>query len=128
MLSITPGLYNLFVIVWFCCYLQWQDSVWWLALLNALAPLFFAPILIYFALGIIAPSIAAWIGVIVSALIFLYFYGSLFWFNPSLPAVTPGDPVTIMTFNIWWHSQPEQPAPVLRQNGTIAVLPTQGYE
>ena len=60
MLAITAGLYNLFVIVWFCCYLQWRDSVWWLALLNALAPLFFAPILIYFALGIIAPSIAAW--------------------------------------------------------------------
>jgi len=125
MLSITAGLYSLFVVAWFCCYLQWRDSVWWLALLNAFAPLFFAPILIYLPLGIIAPSIAAWIGVVVPALIFLYFYGSLFWFNPSQPAETAGDTVTIMTFNIWWDSRSDQIAPVITQNGSIDVAALQ---
>ena len=119
MLSITAGLYNLFVVGWFWCYLRWRDSVWWLALLNAFAPLFFAPILIYLPLGFIAPP--AWIGVVVPALIFLYFYGSLFLFNPSQPAETAGDPVTIMTFNIWLHSRPDQTAPVITQNGSIDV-------
>src|SRR5215510_2596693 len=119
MLSITAGLYNLFVVGWFWCYLRWRDSVWWLALLNAFAPLFFAPILIYLPLGFIAPS--TWIGVVVPALIFLYFYGSLFLFNLAQPAETAGDPVTIMTFNIWWHSRPDQTAAVITQNGSIDV-------
>ena len=125
MLSITAGLYNLFVVVWFCCYLQWRDSVWWLALLNAFVPLFFAPILIYLPLGIIAPSIAAWTGVVIPALIFLYFYGSHFLFKPSRPTETAGDPVTIMTFNVWWHSRPDQTAPVITQNGSIDVAALQ---
>ena len=125
MLSITAGLYNLFVVVWFFCYLQWRDSVWWLALLNAFAPLFFAPILIYLPLAIIAPSIAAWTGVVIPALIFLYFYSSHFLFKPSRPTETAGDPVTIMTFNVWWHSRPDQTAPVITQNGSIDVAALQ---
>jgi hypothetical protein len=76
-------------------------------------------------LGIIAPSIAAWTGVVIPALIFLYFYGSHFWFKPSRPTETAGDPVTIMTFNIWWHSRPHQTAPVITQNGSIDVAALQ---
>ena len=68
---------------------------------------------------------AAWMGIVIPALVFFYLYGSLFLFRPSHFRGTVGEPVTIMTFNIWWHSRPDQTAPVVTQNGSIDVVALQ---
>jgi len=125
MLAAISGLYALLMVLWFGLYRHWRDAIWWLALLNPFAPLFFVPAVFLLLLGIITPSIAAYIGVIPAALIFFYLYGHLFRAKASPQTETAGDPVRIMTFNIWFRSWSEETVQALEQNGAVDVVAVQ---
>jgi endonuclease/exonuclease/phosphatase (EEP) superfamily protein YafD len=125
MLVAISGLYALLITLWFGLHRQWRDSIWWLALLNTFAPLFFLPAVCLLLLGMITPSIAAYIGVIPAALIFFCLYGHLFRGKALPQTETADDPVRIMTFNIWFHSWSEETVQALEQNGAVDVVALQ---
>jgi endonuclease/exonuclease/phosphatase (EEP) superfamily protein YafD len=125
MLVAVSGLYALLIVLWFGLYRQWRDAIWWMALLNALAPLFFVPAVGFLLLGILIPSSAAYLGVIPAALIFFHLYGHLFRARALLRTDTAGDPVRIMTFNIWFRSWSEETVQVLELNGAADVVALQ---
>jgi len=125
MLVAVSGLYAFLLVLWFSLYRQWRDALWWLALLNAFAPLFFVPAVFFLLLGITTPSIAATLGVIPAALIFFHLYGSLFRAKAPPRTETAGEPVRLMTFNIWFHSWSEETVQVLEQNGAVDVVALQ---
>ena len=125
MLAAVSGLYALLVIFWFCLHRQWRDAIWWMALLSPFAPLFFVPAVFLLLLGILTPSVAAYIGVIPAALIFFSLYGHLFRAKAPPQSGAAGDPVRLMTFNIWFHSWSEETVQVLEQNGAVDVIALQ---
>jgi endonuclease/exonuclease/phosphatase (EEP) superfamily protein YafD len=73
----------------------------------------------------ITPSMTASLAAIPSALIFFYLYGHLFRAKTPPQTETAGDPVRIMTFNIWCHSWSEATVQALEQNGTVDVVALQ---
>lgn len=125
MLVAVSGLYALLMVLWFGLYRHWRDTIWWVALLHAFAPLFFVPAVGFLLIGIFTPSITAYIGVIPAALIFVHLYGPLFRFKAPPRTETADDPVRIMTFNIWFHSWSEETVQVLEQNGKVDVVALQ---
>jgi endonuclease/exonuclease/phosphatase (EEP) superfamily protein YafD len=125
MLAAVSGLYALFMVLWFGLYRHGRDAIWWMALLNAFAPLFFVPAVGLLLLGIVTPSSAASIGAIPAALIFFHLYGHLFRAKAPPQRETAGDPVRLMTFNIWFHSWSEKTVQVLEQNGEVDVVALQ---
>lgn len=111
--------YALFVVGWFVLNRLYGDRLWWLALINPFAALYFIPLplLLVVYLGLPAhPPLLLW-ALGAPLFIFLWLYVPYFWPKRRVhrAAAAQEDPdatITVMTFNLWWRSQQRDTARV----------------
>jgi endonuclease/exonuclease/phosphatase family metal-dependent hydrolase len=115
--------YALFVVGWFVLNRLYGDRLWWMALLNPFAALFFIPLPLFLVAWVWVPvhPLSLLLALAAPTGIFLWLYAPYFWPNRRTQPVTvpPGaanednapsgdecaQTFTIMTFNLWWRSQ-----------------------
>lgn len=120
--SLSSSLYAAAVVGWFALRFAFGDSVWWLALLNAFAPFFFAPLVLLLPAGLVCRRLSFWMCVLPPLVIFLFLYGHLFLPAWPVGATTEGAPLTIASFNIWGFSQSVETARAILQDGTPDIV------
>ncbi|MBN1579427.1 MAG: endonuclease/exonuclease/phosphatase family protein, partial [Anaerolineae bacterium] len=118
-------LYAGLIASWFILHAIFGDSVWWLALLNAFAPILFLPLVAFAPACLICRQRAFRAILSVPLLIFVTLYGQLFL--PVRPAAfASGEaPLTIMTFNIWGNSRTVDTARVIADHGLPDIVAIQ---
>jgi endonuclease/exonuclease/phosphatase (EEP) superfamily protein YafD len=117
--------YGFAILLWLILYIQFGDELWWLALVNAVTPILFAPLLPLLCLGLawrrstlLAPALPV-------LLIFLVFYGERFPLYPVGASVQPEAEISLLTFNIWAGSRTLDTASVIADNGWPDILALQ---
>lgn len=115
-------IYAAIILLWFLLHGWFGDTLWWLALLNAFVPFLFLPLVILVPICLAYRDWRYWRGVLVPFVIFLFLYGELFL--PNTP-VRVGDPMTVMTFNVWGGSQSSETARVIVENGVPDIVALQ---
>ncbi|RIK33885.1 MAG: hypothetical protein DCC55_34120 [Chloroflexi bacterium] len=117
-------LYGLLIVTWLTLHIHYGDAFWWLALVNALAPLLFIPLLPLLGIALIwqRPLFLAPLTPI--AAIFLFLYGEQFPLQRVVGDWLDQPQVTVMSFNVWGGSRTAETAYVLLENGLpdIAAL------
>ncbi|MGC9395940.1 MAG: endonuclease/exonuclease/phosphatase family protein [Anaerolineae bacterium] len=121
-LLILSWIYAAIIFLWFLLHGWFGDILWWLALLNAFVPLFFLPLVLLIPVCFVYRDRRYWRSVLVPLVIFLFLYGELLL--PNAP-VRAGDPMTVMTFNIWGGSQSSETARVIVENGSPDLVALQ---
>lgn len=110
------GLYVASLLGWYGLHLSYGDTLWWLAILNVLAPHLFIPLPLLIVIGFIWPNRYIYFMLAGPLALFLWLYGALFW--PSWPQATADQPpLTVMTFNIWGASRSRETAQVIVDQG-----------
>lgn len=107
---------------WFILYQILGDTIWWLTLLNIFAPYLFLPLslLLPFSLIVKWRLLRA---LSLPLLIFAWLYGQLFL--PGWPVATNGQPISVMSFNIWGASRTPATARVIPANGSPDIVAIQ---
>lgn len=118
-------LYGLVIVGWLTLYTLYGDELWWLALVNALAPLLFLPLLplLGFALAWQRPLFLAPLTPIVA--IFVFLYGGQFPLLRVVDGWLDQPQVTVMSFNVWGGSRAPETAYVLVDNGLPDIVALQ---
>ena len=118
-------LYAAGIALWFVLQRQVGDAAWWLALLNALVPYLFLPLVV------LLPAALAWrqrpfgMSVALPALVFVALYGHLYLPARPVAHATIEAPLTVMSFNIWGGSQAPETARVILDHGAPDVVALQ---
>jgi endonuclease/exonuclease/phosphatase (EEP) superfamily protein YafD len=118
-------LYGLLIVTWLTLYTSYGDELWWLALVNALAPLLFLPLipLLGFALVWQRPLFLAPLMPIPA--IFLFLYGEQFPLDRMVNGWLDQPQVTVMSFNVWGGSRAPETAAILIDNGLPDIVALQ---
>ncbi len=119
---VLSWVYAALIILWFLLHGWFGDTLWWLALLNAFAPLFFLPLVLLIPVCFVYRDWRYWRSVLVPLVIFIFLYGELFL--PNAPAPNT-DSITVMTFNIWGGSHSPETARVIVENGVPDIVALQ---
>jgi len=123
--TLVSWLYAAWVVLWFVLHGWLGDTIWWLALLNAFAPLLFVPLALILPASLVCRRPSFWASVVPPLAIFLVLYGHLFLpARPSASAIE-GTPLTIVSHNIWWYSQSEETAHAILAGGTPDIVALQ---
>jgi vancomycin resistance protein VanJ len=125
LLLFTGWLYGLIIVSWLTLHTLYGDELWWLALVNTLAPLLFAPLLplLCFALVWQRPLFLAPLTPIVA--IFVFLYGEQFPLDRIVNGWRDQPQVTVMSFNVWGGSRDPETAYVLVDNGLPDIVALQ---
>ena len=121
-LLVLSWTYAAIIVFWFLLHSCFGDTIWWLALLNVFVPFLFLPLVLSIPLCVVYRYPAFWRSVLLPFVIFVFLYGELFL--PNVP-VRDGDPITVMTFNIWGGSQLSETAHVIVENGLPDIVALQ---
>jgi vancomycin resistance protein VanJ len=114
--------YAAIVVLWFLLHACFGDTIWWLALLNAFVPFFFLPLILLVPACVMYRHRTFWRSVALPLVIFVFLYGELFL--PNVP-VRDGDPITVMTFNLWGGSHSPETVRVIVENGLPDIVALQ---
>lgn len=105
------GLYVLWIVLWFGLSRVYGDGLWWLALINPFAALFFIPLPLLLVANLWVGARSVWWMATIPAAIFLWLYGPYFA-HPRRRAADRertgedgAETLTLMTFNLWWRSR-----------------------
>ncbi|MBX3014506.1 MAG: endonuclease/exonuclease/phosphatase family protein [Caldilineaceae bacterium] len=101
------------------------DRLWWLALSLALLPLFLAPLLLLWPLGLWVRHPHYWLGLLPPTLLFFALYGPLFLPKAPPPYATEAPTLRVMTFNLWGGSYRARTAKVILNAGLPDVVALQ---
>ncbi|MEM7031387.1 MAG: endonuclease/exonuclease/phosphatase family protein [Chloroflexota bacterium] len=121
---ILVWIYACGVFAWFVAKSVYGDTIWWLALLNALAAQLFLPLPIFLLLGLIQRKHPSYLILILPGSIFIWLYGALFLPQRPVP-VTNHAAITVMTFNVWGNNTPDDLVQVIRAQGLPDIVALQ---
>ncbi len=123
--SALAWIYGTAVLLWLLLYLWFGDDLWWLALVNAVTPILFAPLLPLLCLGLawrrstlLAPALPV-------LSIFLIFYGEQFPLQNISARIQQESEISILSFNMWGGSRTLDTAAVVADNGWPDILALQ---
>ncbi len=119
---VLSWVYAALIISWFLLHGWFGDTLWWLALLNAFAPLFFLPLVLLIPVCFVYRDWRYWRSVLAPFVIFIFLYGELFL--PNAPAPNT-DSITVMTFNVWGGGHSPETARVIVENGVPDIVALQ---
>lgn len=106
-------LYATFILSWLTLHTLFGDQIWWLALLNVMAPYLFLPLFPLLIGSIYYRSPAVYAPMLSVTLTFLALYGQQFPFQ-RLPLHRVNEPaLRVMSFNIWSGSRTAETAKVM---------------
>jgi endonuclease/exonuclease/phosphatase (EEP) superfamily protein YafD len=117
--------YAVLIALWAVLHACLGDAPWWLALLNAFAPLFFLPLVLLLPLALICRCRAARASVALPILIFTALYGPLYLPAWPMARAAEGETLTVMTFNLWGGSRQAETARAVLDNGAPDVVALQ---
>jgi len=122
--------YSGFVVGWYILHLLYGDRIWWLGLLNAIAPWLFAPLLLLLPLALLTISARRYTPLLYGPLLapiilFLALYGP-FFAPVRTTAHAANDPsLTVLSFNIWAGSRAQATIDVIAANGWPDIVALQ---
>ncbi len=117
--------YSGFISGWYILHLLYGDRIWWLGLLNAMAPWLFAPLLLLLPLTLRTWNARFYGPLLAPALLFLLLYGPLFAPVHSPAQASSATTLTVLSFNIWAGSRTEKTAQVIADNGWPDIVALQ---
>lgn len=97
--AVLIHLYFVGIAGWLVLRISFGDAWAWLFMLNALAPYWFAPLPLFFALALVARHRVVWGELVALTMLALVLYGGLFVPRPS-PAPARDATLTVMTYNV----------------------------
>jgi vancomycin resistance protein VanJ len=101
--------YVVLIVLWLVTRSLFSDLVGWIGLLNYLAIYLFIPLPILLAIALWQRWRRLVVGLCIPLLAFYIFYGMLFLPSAPTQVGSPGQPLTVMTFNLRLGNQSEQP-------------------
>jgi vancomycin resistance protein VanJ len=119
-----------FVVGWYILHLLYGDSIWWLGLLNAIAPWLFAPLLLLLPVTLVTIGTRHYVPLLYGPLLapiilFLALYGSLFAPVRTTARAASDPSLTVLSFNIWAGSRSEATIEVIAANGWPDIVAIQ---
>ena len=98
--------YAVMILLWLLLRTVFQDSIWWLALINSYAVWLFVPVPLLLLSGILRKAgKRALLWLLIPLLVFAFLYGHLFWFNGRGDEGSAGYLLTAMSYNILFSNQ-----------------------
>lgn len=114
--------YFTILFIWLAAYLVSGDHFGPLSVVNLLAVYLFFPLFLVFIAAWFLRRWEIWAGVILGTLVFLWYWGSLF-FPPSSPVSAGGDHLKVMSYNVLgWHIQTDPLMDTIRGEDADVVL------
>jgi vancomycin resistance protein VanJ len=102
--ALVVSLYSLLIAAWLGLHSWFGDTIWWLGLVNAFAPLLFTPLLLLLPLALLRRSRSVLVALLLPVLTFAWLYGEQFLPAWPIRSVDQPPPLTILTFNVWSSS------------------------
>lgn len=122
--------YSGFVVGWYILHRLYGDRIWWLGLLNAIAPWLFAPLLLFLPLALLTISARRYAPLLYGPLLapiilFLALYGPLFAPVRTTAHAANDTSLTVLSFNIWAGSRSQATIDVIAANGWPDIVALQ---
>jgi len=113
--------YSGFIVGWYSLHLLLGDRIWWLGLLNAIAPWLFAPLLCLLPLALLTINTHHYnplydAPLLLPTILLLALYGSIFVPLRTSAHAASNPALTVLSFNIWAGSRSEATIDVIAAN------------
>ncbi len=121
--TVLAWAYACIILIWVAVNLLAASPPWWLAVLNAIAPYLFLPLLVLGPLVLLIPRLPYQLAVLPPLIIFALLYGRLYVPARPVPSIEPDTSFSVLTFDVGdGHATPETAAVVLEAGLPDIVL------